>query len=230
MMTAGSDRVEEDVMRTVGFRGTRAADALEPHRDERSWFIVSPCSRRRDWAGPVRFVHDRTSPACRMMRGAQGAQTISSHRRHDEIQLPVGVVCGRDRPRPCGARARSHRAGARPAVAVAPPALADLDGSIEALVRTVDPAVVQIFTTGLAHREGVVRPVRPGHSRARERIRCDRRRWRIHRHQRARRAWGIPNQSRGAGRADGPVPAGAPDSRSCPRGSSAPTRRPTSRC
>jgi len=40
--------------------------------------------------------------------------------------------------------------------AASPPPLADLDGSIEALVRTVDPAVVQIFTTGLAHREGVV--------------------------------------------------------------------------
>jgi serine protease Do len=40
--------------------------------------------------------------------------------------------------------------------AASPPPLADLDGSIEALVRTVDPAVVQIFTTGLAHREGIV--------------------------------------------------------------------------
>jgi serine protease Do len=45
-------------------------------------------------------------------------------------------------------------AQSRPA---APPPLADLDGSIEALVRTVDPAVVQIFTTGLAPGEGLVR-------------------------------------------------------------------------
>jgi serine protease Do len=37
-----------------------------------------------------------------------------------------------------------------------PPPLADLDGSIEALVRTVDPAVVQIFTTGLTPGQGVV--------------------------------------------------------------------------
>jgi hypothetical protein len=27
MMTAGSDRVEDEVMKTVGFRGTRAGDA-----------------------------------------------------------------------------------------------------------------------------------------------------------------------------------------------------------
>jgi serine protease Do len=44
----------------------------------------------------------------------------------------------------------------RPA-ASAPLPLADLDGSIEALVRTVDPAVVQIFTSGLAPGAGVVR-------------------------------------------------------------------------
>jgi serine protease Do len=43
----------------------------------------------------------------------------------------------------------------RPAAA-APPALADLDGTIESLVRTVDPSVVQIFTTGLAASQGVV--------------------------------------------------------------------------
>jgi serine protease Do len=35
-------------------------------------------------------------------------------------------------------------------------AIPDLDGSIEAIVRAVDPAVVQILTTGLATREGVV--------------------------------------------------------------------------
>jgi serine protease Do len=46
-------------------------------------------------------------------------------------------------------------AQSRPQPAV-PPALADLDGTIEALVRTVDPSVVQIFTTGLAPGEGVV--------------------------------------------------------------------------
>ena len=34
--------------------------------------------------------------------------------------------------------------------------LSDLDGSIEALVRTVDPTVVQIFTTGLTPSEGIV--------------------------------------------------------------------------
>ena len=38
----------------------------------------------------------------------------------------------------------------------APPSVTDLDGSIEALVRTVDPSVVQIFISGLAPREGVV--------------------------------------------------------------------------
>jgi serine protease Do len=43
----------------------------------------------------------------------------------------------------------------RPQV-VAPPALTDLDGTIESLVRTVDPSVVQIFTTGLAAGEGIV--------------------------------------------------------------------------
>jgi serine protease Do len=45
----------------------------------------------------------------------------------------------------------------RPAAAATPPALTDLDGTIESLVRTVDPAVVQIFTTGLAAGEGVVK-------------------------------------------------------------------------
>jgi serine protease Do len=40
--------------------------------------------------------------------------------------------------------------------AAAPPALSDLDGTIESLVRTVNPSVVQIFTTGLAAGEGVV--------------------------------------------------------------------------
>ena len=34
--------------------------------------------------------------------------------------------------------------------------LADLDGSIEGLVRAVDPSVVQIFMTGLTPAEGVV--------------------------------------------------------------------------
>jgi serine protease Do len=38
----------------------------------------------------------------------------------------------------------------------APPSLTDLDGTIESLVRTVDPTVVQIFTSGLATSEGVV--------------------------------------------------------------------------
>jgi serine protease Do len=47
----------------------------------------------------------------------------------------------------------------RAAAATAVP-LADLDGSIEALVRAVDPSVVQIFMTGLTPAEGVV----PGHS------------------------------------------------------------------
>jgi len=42
----------------------------------------------------------------------------------------------------------------RAAAAAAP--LADLDGSIEALVRAVDPSVVQVFTTGLAPSQGVV--------------------------------------------------------------------------
>ena len=37
-----------------------------------------------------------------------------------------------------------------------PPVLTDLDGTIESLVRTVDPSVVQIFTSGLATSEGVV--------------------------------------------------------------------------
>lgn len=46
-------------------------------------------------------------------------------------------------------------AQSRPPVA-APPALSDLDGTVESLVRTVDPSVVQIFTTGLAASEGVV--------------------------------------------------------------------------
>ncbi|HLG59635.1 MAG TPA: trypsin-like peptidase domain-containing protein [Vicinamibacterales bacterium] len=47
-------------------------------------------------------------------------------------------------------------AQSRPPAAAIPPPLADLDGSIEALVRTVDPSVVQIFTTGLAPSQGVV--------------------------------------------------------------------------
>jgi serine protease Do len=40
--------------------------------------------------------------------------------------------------------------------AAALPALTDLDGTIEALVRSVNPSVVQIFTTGLAAGGGVV--------------------------------------------------------------------------
>jgi serine protease Do len=47
-------------------------------------------------------------------------------------------------------------AQSRAAAAAAPAALADLDGTIESLVRTVDPSVVQIFTTGLAPGVGVV--------------------------------------------------------------------------
>jgi serine protease Do len=42
------------------------------------------------------------------------------------------------------------------AQAAASPVLADLDGTIESLVRTVDPSVVQIFTSGLATSQGVV--------------------------------------------------------------------------
>ena len=59
-----------------------------------------------------------------------------------------------------GAHAQSRPSAAAPSAAAPsaakPPTLADLDGSIEALVRTVDPAVVQIFSTGLATREGIV--------------------------------------------------------------------------
>jgi len=36
------------------------------------------------------------------------------------------------------------------------PSLADFDDSIEALVRTVDPSIVQVFTSGLAPLSGVV--------------------------------------------------------------------------
>ncbi len=50
--------------------------------------------------------------------------------------------------------------GTRPAAGCDPPALTDLDGTIESLVRTVDPSVVQIFTTGLAASDGLV----PGQS------------------------------------------------------------------
>jgi serine protease Do len=46
------------------------------------------------------------------------------------------------------AQERASAGGAR--------SLADFDNSIEALVRTVDPSVVQIFTTGLASAAGVV--------------------------------------------------------------------------
>jgi serine protease Do len=42
-------------------------------------------------------------------------------------------------------------------IQTAPPAtITDLDGTIETLVRSVDPSVVQIFTSGLAAGEGVV--------------------------------------------------------------------------
>jgi len=42
-------------------------------------------------------------------------------------------------------------------VQAAPPAaLTDLDGTIESLVRTVDPSVVQIFTSGLTTSQGVI--------------------------------------------------------------------------
>src|SRR5688572_511474 len=40
--------------------------------------------------------------------------------------------------------------------AATPQAITDLDGTIESLVRTVDPSVVQIFTSGLAAGAGVV--------------------------------------------------------------------------
>ena len=36
------------------------------------------------------------------------------------------------------------------------PSLADFDDSIEALVRSVDPSIVQVFTSGLAPLAGVV--------------------------------------------------------------------------
>jgi serine protease Do len=48
-------------------------------------------------------------------------------------------------------------AQSRPAAAATPPPPADLDGSIEALVRIVDSSVVQVFTSGLAPGQGVVR-------------------------------------------------------------------------
>ena len=54
-----------------------------------------------------------------------------------------------------GAHAQSRPAAAT-AAAAASPGLNDLDGTIEALVRTVDPSVVQIFTTGLAPGAGLV--------------------------------------------------------------------------
>jgi serine protease Do len=53
------------------------------------------------------------------------------------------------------AQGRAPAADRSPA-ATAAAALSDLDGTIESLVRTVDPSVVQIFTTGLAAGEGVV--------------------------------------------------------------------------
>ena len=53
-------------------------------------------------------------------------------------------------------RPASTGAATAPATAAAQAALNDFDGSVESLVRTVDPTVVQIFVSGLAPREGVV--------------------------------------------------------------------------
>jgi len=49
-----------------------------------------------------------------------------------------------------------HAIGAQARAAAAAVPLANLDGSIEALVQAVDPTVVQIFTTGLTPAEGIV--------------------------------------------------------------------------
>src|SRR5262245_57752535 len=49
-----------------------------------------------------------------------------------------------------------HASGAQSRAAAAAVPLADFDGSIEALVRAVDPTVVQIFTTGMTPAEGIV--------------------------------------------------------------------------
>src|SRR5262245_28843073 len=56
------------------------------------------------------------------------------------------------------AQTRPPSAGATtaPATTAAQAALTEFDGSVESLVRTVDPTVVQIFVSGLAPREGVV--------------------------------------------------------------------------
>src|SRR5262245_778457 len=55
------------------------------------------------------------------------------------------------------AQTRPPSAGAATAPAsAAAQALTEFDGSVESLVRTVDPTVVQIFVSGLAPREGVV--------------------------------------------------------------------------
>jgi serine protease Do len=67
--------------------------------------------------------------------------------RHVRLVVVAGVLLAFCSPHAAHAQSRA-------AVATAP--LADLDGSIEALVHAVDPTVVQIFITGLTTAEGIV--------------------------------------------------------------------------
>lgn len=84
----------------------------------------------------------RTSHRCRMMRVA--VMTTAGLR---SVACACALVLVLSPP-----EAQAQNRPAAPAAA----ALADLDGTIESLVRVVDPSVVQIFTTGLAPGEGVV--------------------------------------------------------------------------
>ena len=63
----------------------------------------------------------------------------------------------------------------------------DLSASLQSVTRQVEPAVVEIFTTSYAARDGVVPSTgRSGDDAARVRLRRHRRSGRLHRHQRAR--------------------------------------------
>jgi serine protease Do len=68
--------------------------------------------------------------------------------RHVRLLVVAGVLLALCSPHAAHAQSRAAVAATAP--------LADLDGSIEALVHAVDPTVVQIFITGLTTAEGIV--------------------------------------------------------------------------
>src|SRR6185503_6674973 len=89
MMTAGSDRVGDDLIRTVGVRGMRDVGALEPlaARRTRSWYHPPPPRLRR---GLVRIPFQDAAVATRSAKSSEITPGTVAGRWESRVRRPPG--------------------------------------------------------------------------------------------------------------------------------------------